>query len=60
MTKASHEAIEIVKTVIQTRIFRVWLGIVSRQILTKPINSKLSSRSNSCCTTNFTYSEVRY
>ena len=42
MTKASHEAIEIVKTVIQTRIVRVWLGIVSRRILTNPIDSKLS------------------
>ena len=42
MTKASHEAIEIVKTVIQTRIVRVWLGIVSRRIPTNPIDSKLS------------------
>ena len=42
MSKASHDAIEIVKFVIQTRIVRVWLGIVSRWILTKPINSKLS------------------
>ena len=33
MTKASHEAIEIVKTVFQTRIVRVWLGIVSRRLL---------------------------
>ena len=43
MTKASHEAIEIVKTVILIRIVRVWLGIVSRQIRANPIDSKLSS-----------------
>ena len=42
MTKASYDAIEIVKFVIQTRIVRVWLGIVSRRLLTNPIYSKLS------------------
>ena len=67
MTKASHEAIEIVKTVIQTRIVRVWLGIVSRRLLKILFIQNSVGRSNSCSTTNgfksqtnFTYSGGRY
>ena len=46
MTKASHEAIEIVKTVIQTRIVRVWLDIVSRQLLKILLIQNSPGRSN--------------
>ena len=60
MTKASHEAIEIVKTVIQTRMVRVWLSIVSRRLLKILFIQNSVGRSNSCCTTNFTYSGGRY
>ena len=60
MTKSSHEAIEIVKTVIQTRIVRVWLDIVSRRLLKILFIQNSVGRSNSCSTTNFTYSGGRY
>ena len=67
MTKASHDAIEIVKAVIQTRIVRVWLGIVSRRLLKILFIQNSVGRSNSCSTTNgfksqtnFTYSGGRY
>ena len=67
MTKASHEAIEIVKTVIQTRIVRVWLSIASKRLLKILFIQKSVGRSNSCSATNcfksetnFTYSGGRY
>ena len=57
MTKASHEAIEIVKTVIQTRIVRVRLSIVSTKI---PIYSNSVGRSNSFSATNCFKSETNF
>ena len=60
MTKASHEAIEIVKTVFQTRIVRVWLGIVSRRLLKILFIQNSVGRSNSCSTTNCFKSETNF